>query len=42
LIPDVAMAPTSELFAEEQEATEVSLLEPGPGPVVPPIFSVGT
>ena len=40
LIPDVAMAPTSEQFAEEQEATEVSLLEPGP--MVPPIFSAGT
>ena len=38
LIPDVAMAPTSEQFAEEQEATEVSLLEPGS---VPPTLPAG-
>src|SRR5262249_44167367 len=41
LIPDVAMAPTSEQFAEDEEAAaELSLLEPGPS--VPPIFAAGT
>jgi cytochrome c oxidase subunit 4 len=41
LIPDVAMAPTSESFAEEQEAAEVSLLGPGASSV-PPISSAAT
>jgi cytochrome c oxidase subunit 4 len=40
LIPDVAMAPTSEQFTEEQEAAaELSLLEPA---AVPPIVCVRT
>jgi cytochrome c oxidase subunit 4 len=40
LIPDVAMAPTSESFAEEQEAAEVSLLGPGASSVPPISFAV--